>query len=290
MALEIHNGYRIVVRRSRTQAHHSLEDVYGVLDAFKQAARPVIQTLVDKRAAQLCGHIVDQRALETSFPIDGTVVPADWSPLIGATSIMLDRYGRWYDGDNQDPIYSLDAQVTIVPADGEVLALLWTEQSVLVDAWESVDGVELFAYWDVEPFEAERPRTVSKEEWAVRRGAWSSIVGHDTWEVAGLTTPVLGRYGLPAPQIDGIMAYMPTPAERAKLFAMHRLLVRQCRAYTPTDSFEQLANLDQELARIKGTRDGNAAFRYECDQIANVLPEITAWMLVHEEERVEAPR
>lgn len=290
MRIEVHNGYRISVRSNRTGTHHSYEEVCALLTQFRQAARPIIQTLVNKRAAYLCARIIDQRALELMTPIDGTVVPEAWSPLIGATSILLDRFEHWYATGVPNRVYSLDAHVTITQTSHEVVALLWTEQPQIVEAWEQLDGVAPFAYWDDDLFSG-RPDNVSEAEWAIRRGVWQEIAGRGSWDCIGLSTCVIGRYGLPSPHIDGVMAYIPDASERARLYAAHRAVSRQHRAIQIAEpDNDPLVALDQAIGWCKGTREGRAAYNVEHQALVDFLPDINALTLVHEEEPPPAMR
>jgi hypothetical protein len=276
VSIQIYNGYRLAVRRSRSN-EHSFEAIGAVLTEFKRQARPVVQTLVNKRTAYLCARIIDNRVLEFTQPIDGIEVPPDWSPMMGALRILLNRYREAQDSSIRDPDYDLEARITVIPSGGEVLALLWAAQPQLMDVWAKTEGVEWFPYWNNQ----DRPAGVSQEEWAVREGLWSDACGEDVWTVAGYTTEVIGRYGLPVAGIDGVFAYLPVVEERAELYALDRVVGRRCRTHGGVHVIDMV---QEAIQWVRGTREGNAAFQNERDEIATVLPPITAAMLAQEEE------
>ena len=287
MSLDIRNGYRLDVRRSRAN-EHSFESVSDVVNAFKQQARPIAQTLVNRRAAYLCARVIDQRVLEVRAPIDGMDVPAEWSPLEAALSILLDRYGQTVDGDRPSPAYAFDAHLTIIPAGGEVLALLWAYDPGFFRVWEETEGVVPFPYWESE----ERPLDITEEEWSIRESIWLDACsnGDDPWCVTGYTTEVLGRWGMPVPHIDGVMAYIPPRHERALLYAMDRVLRRRLKKNAGSDELTRMIAFDSALRHFRGTREGNAELQCEREDIEAVLPAISASMLVHEQEKPERPQ
>lgn len=69
-----------------------------------------------------------------------------------------------------------DVSVTFVsdPADTAwTLALLYTTHEPYEQAWEALDGVEPWPYWNV----TDRPDDVSEDEWEQRRQAWDRAIG-----------------------------------------------------------------------------------------------------------------
>jgi hypothetical protein len=68
------------------------------------------------------------------------------------------------------PAIDTDFSVTLIPANGVMLGIVYTEHTKWYDAWCQQPGVEEYSYWD----NADEPESVT-EEWAARAQAWSVL-------------------------------------------------------------------------------------------------------------------
>lgn len=58
------------------------------------------------------------------------------------------------------------------PETGRILVRLYTEHRAMLDAFEAMDEVESYSYWN----NADEPDGVTREQWNERRAAWDRVM------------------------------------------------------------------------------------------------------------------
>lgn len=93
------------------------------------------------------------------------------------------------------PALDTDFSVTLIPVDGAVLGIAYTEHQNWFEAWCKHPGVQDYAYWN----NTDKPDDISDEEWEARSNAWE-IMSSDPVSMQGFTIDLVSPQG-PFPKV-----------------------------------------------------------------------------------------
>lgn len=267
--MRIDNGYRL-----RLAPLATLPRVHALVEDFKRRARPILEDLLYRQAAQLAARVVDQRILGLP-PILSGLEYKDEAPLEIAYRVILDQH-RLVCDNRGGASFDFDCRIVLLPAEGVILALLRTSWVTVRDAWEATAGVESFPYWDNE----DRPEGVSEAAWAIRAGIWTSAVKNgEELSVLGYATECFGRYGLPVPLPDDLLSRLPSLHERAQVYAVERAAQHYVRRQAPKSDTARKLILHDALIWTHQEQEGHVMVEMEREAIAQMLPEINESLL-----------
>lgn len=139
MSTRIYKGFRI--------ATESLQDVLRLVESIRPWA-----------AAQ--ADLVMDRFMEN--------MAADGSDAIQAYDTWQELRRLMRTEQRRVPQVDTDFTVLVIPVQGAMLGIVYTEQPAWYKAWCALPGVEEFSYWD----NADAPEDMSEEEWETRKQAW----------------------------------------------------------------------------------------------------------------------
>lgn len=165
MSTRIERGYRVQTR-----------DIFAFCHRVRAALNPVRD---DLDARWLMRHAV--AAIDLSDR-DGT--PREPLPLLDAMHAFDDAQDREnakgyrqaslsyaFDPHQFEVAFALDSPEATgeVTGTGALLARVYTSESALLQAWEALDEVEAWPYWD----HSDRPGALTETEWCERRDAYA---------------------------------------------------------------------------------------------------------------------
>ncbi|WP_422758881.1 hypothetical protein [Paenarthrobacter sp. C1] len=211
MSTKIHNGYRLA-------AGTNLFD-------FTRRVRTVIDPIRDDLDAALLAKLFAS-AVDTCW-LKGEGVPP---------TLSLTAFSRWEDGQaklkdesrEKDP-HRFEMCLGEDPGTGRILIRLYTDQQVMVDAFEVLDDVESYAYWNND----DEPKGVTSEQWDERRAAWDRVMPDYTAPSESMLTFTLRSSSNPRTMMlcavdggesDPVLTKVPGRAERAMNIARTRYL------------------------------------------------------------------
>lgn len=135
------------------------------LDTFKQTVRDVIDPLRDQEDLKLV-------AIETAKYIDAQWLAGE--PILPGAAAAA--YAQWAEAQSKMSVYDYDRDVNRFelsigtdPGTGRTMVIARAENHVLMDAFEELDGVEEYGYWD---HTNSYPEGVTEADWEEREAAW----------------------------------------------------------------------------------------------------------------------
>jgi hypothetical protein len=213
MSVKIHHGYRY------TPPDGTTPDVFTLTNLLRDAITPAASTARRKAVATAASRIID----------GATRHGGNASPLVAA-ELELVREAR--DADRQGlrhPRSDFGCEVTMLHDEDDntsVYLLLYTEQAGIRDAFEHIDGVTSYGYWN----NSDQPDDVSDDDWQARRDTWERILGDDTPGERGVTW-TLGDLAFDAAlgDHDLLVAAVPDTTTRARAILQTKALENHLR-------------------------------------------------------------
>lgn len=121
----------------------------------------------------------------------------------------------------RDPAVDFEFQLILVPFEGRLFGVCYTEQPDFLKYWNARPGVKDFAYWN----NSDAPDSVSEVEWAERKRIWDGIFAKSSIPAeVGYCVDVLPVEGMGTDFRGGDEMYFPTLEARAKSLALEGLL------------------------------------------------------------------
>lgn len=145
-------------------------------------------------AAQLASRIVDQCAIQPTWEQAWAAIQAEYgdaerpeAPQGSLRAMVLEmlraRQNHVLRTQVRDPIYDWESTVVLLPHQGRLYALLYTEQPAIRRLWRTTPGVTPFPYWNA----TDRPASLSQKAWEARRAIWDAVLDHAPPEQRGFT-------------------------------------------------------------------------------------------------------
>jgi hypothetical protein len=251
MSTKIHNGFRLAEGTD--------------LEAFKQTVRDVIDPLRDQEDLKLV-------AIETAKSIDSRWLAGEPIPAGAAAT----AYAQWAEAQSRMSVRDYDhdlnrfeLSIGTDPGTGRIMVIVRAENHVLLDAFEDLDGVEEYGYWD---HTDSRPEGVTRADWKIREAAWDRMLPGlgkisatmDTWV---LRDTVEIREELR--DVNAILPHMPEAVDRARGAGMD--------AYGDYLFREQGIDVMRAVNHIVFRR--GVSIRPVIDTVASYLPALTVELL-----------
>lgn len=162
MSTKIHDGYRLPADTS----------MFGLLRELRKSITPTYEDLYATAVVRQATFDADD-ILRGDTNESGTVKVS--SPLTAAV-LTLDRAHHQIAKTGQrNPGLDLNFEVVVMcdPQDpGDLYAIIYTEQDAYRDAWNRIEGVEPFGYWN----NTDRPDDITDDEWDSRRRTWNRVI------------------------------------------------------------------------------------------------------------------
>ncbi|OCI32907.1 hypothetical protein [Oerskovia enterophila] len=212
MSTKIYNGYRLAPGTN----------IFDLVPDMVQALGPVRDRLDARVLAVKATAMIDDADLAGS--------PRPRSPLTSAYRDITDEQAKARPGTWEHAPHRFEVAVGSDPVTGALLALTFSEELELREAFESLDVVHEYGYWN----NADLPDEVSAAEWDERRDAWARVlpgvgVPADTmWSWSLCPDPAGSLFGLAQPQDQAVhplvLDQIPTKGWRlSRLVARTRL-------------------------------------------------------------------
>ena len=213
MSVVVSSGFRFL-SCDLFEIHGAVSDWRTVLASMHE--KRIAATLADWCVSMIDGHADDGRVHDDC---------RGRSPLSFAWSEMNRRRKEILAGGYRDPEVDFDFEISILPFEGAVYGMVFTEQADWQEAWRAQGVSADFAYWD----NSDRPEGVTSADWADRARVWSGILGSNAAGspgMSGFTAQCVDR--LQAPEAAAVLAAAPSVEERidsrARTVALHRLM------------------------------------------------------------------
>lgn len=273
MSTKIFNGYIL--------PHLSLGELHEFLLRFRSLISDKAQEGIDRLHASISTDIIDSLAIDgysiasgeakQYHMIEGKVVP-----LTAAYCNVASRQREVEKTGLRDPAYDYSCSLSFCPADGGILALLFTEQNEFEEAWESMDEVTPFGYWD----NTDEPNDITQEEWENRRRIWDKALGetgvpaHRFFEF-----DCIGKSSISPSKASELVKYVPSRDDRINR-VVRNIAVEDSLGDAVTKSISNLMRAMNEVAAWMKTEEGREWHSAEYNRVDNLLPVIDKEKLI----------
>lgn len=262
MSTKIINGFRFQSR--------DLVEIHDLVAAWRKTLASRHRADLAELIADMCVDIIDGNAMEP-------MRFAGKSPYDEARSEIRTRQKEILGSGSRDPQVDFDFEVSILPHEGSVYGMVFSERQKWIDLWMDQDGLEDYSYWN----NTDRPDDVTDAEWECRGKTWDAILLANpagTPGMAGFTAQCADRFN--KPEVAEIMRSIPTfesrVARQARNSAVGRVYARmEEEEREPANPFGTLMKIERWLSG-----DGSHVLEEERIRVASILPrEVTADMI-----------
>lgn len=175
MSIRLHNGYLL----------DSSLDAFSLGRKLAELFRPVFESELLAATASLAVSLErfsdaqsKREALEFILPgidISRVRFSDDASGDIDAAlhALELTQVSLRQPYARRMPGYDLTLSITFIGHEGSEYALLYTESEEYRKAWNAIDGVHHYPYWN----SVDGPDDISPEEWLARGELWEAVIG-----------------------------------------------------------------------------------------------------------------
>lgn len=265
MSTKIYTGFRF---RS-----HDLFEIHGLIARWRQTLAKLHRVELAALIAGMCAETIDRNVTEPGRN-------AGKHPYREAREEIRTRQKEILGSGCRDPEVDFDFEVSVLPHDGAVYGMIFSERSRWIDFWMEQEGVEDFSYWN----NVDRPSDISQGDWKARSETWSAILRSNaagTPGMAGFSAQCTDRRV--QPDLAEIIDQLPTFEDR---------LSKQARSAATTLVYYKMkdegANLDNPLETIGRierwlNREGAHIVQEEMQRLSRLLArQIDADMLTSE--------
>jgi hypothetical protein len=200
----------------------TLDEALDVVDAFRPAARTMLQDWNARLLAEGAATLIDQACVRE--------LPMPTAPLSQTWEKAQDRRLQIIRTERRDPAVDPEFRLTLFRHDGGIYGLDHTEQPEWRDAWRAFPGIADFSWWNG----GERPDGISRQEWIRRERAWKAMIP-DMWPAGhGVVVILTPRYFDSSPQ--EVLAAMPSMDDRRRRMAADLALTARMEHIMPDAS------------------------------------------------------
>lgn len=207
--------------------------------------------------AGMCAETIDRNAINAERN-------AGKNPFREARKEIRTRQKEVLGSGHRDPEVDFDFEIAILPHDGRVYGMVFSERSHWVDRWMEKEGIEDFAYWD----NTDRPDDLSAKDWKARGRVWDGILRANaagTPGMSGFSAQCTDR--MLQPRLEEVMESIPTlearVAARARETAMDSAYVAM---REKMEGVEEEHNPFVLLRKIERWLDGDGAHVLESER------------------------
>jgi hypothetical protein len=262
MSTKIYTGFRF---RS-----HDMFEIHGLIARWRDSLVTFHNDEMAVLLASMCAETIDRNVTEAGRN-------AGKYPYRDAHQEIRTRQKEILGSGARDPEVDFDFEVSILPHDGAVYGMIFSERSRWIDLWMEQEEVEDFSYWN----NVDRPSDISEDEWKERSETWSRILRSNaagTPGMVGFSAQCTDRFVQPT--LADVVDQLPSFEERLKKQSRSSAITRVF--YKMKDDGFDLESPFAVLRKIELWLDGEGAHvqQEETSRLAVLLPkQIDAEML-----------
>lgn len=261
MSTKIFNGFRFLGNDLVEIHQHIMEWRAELRDLHKEAECRFI--------ADMAANMIDEEFLRPGTQSGET-------PLMKAISHLWERQDAVRKTQRRDPAVDFQFDVSIMPFEGRIYGITFTEQNDWRRMWMAKPFVEEFGYWN----NTDAPDDMTNESWEERERIWNSIL-----EPAISSAPSMAGFTAECshtsvfPDLDCVLEFIPPLELRAARRAKFNVL--NARFAHSSDGEPSIGARAISASSWFGSEDGQIAFEAEKSRLSQILPAcITREMLI----------
>lgn len=237
----------------------SLRGVSEALAEFRSLVGPEVEAAASAAVAGLACEVIDAARAGHPCPFRSYGGGPVLSWAIGEAR---SRFYAIYSTMIRDPEFDFEAAVSVRHSVLGPMAFVSFEQESYLGAWERVEGVASYPWWD-----GQGPDGVPRAEWIARRAV---VVG--ALDAPALTYAHLGRMNMPDVSPASVARAAPRVEDRSRAMAQRRILADAC-AGAPKDRRDEA--FWEAARRMRDDELGRREFGSLWRSIASRLSDLT---------------
>lgn len=264
MSTKIYTGFRF---RS-----HDIFDIQRLVAEWRLELASIHRAELASLLAGMCAETIDRNAINPERN-------AGRNPFREARQEVRTRQREILGSGHRDPEVDFDFEIAILPYDGRVYGMVFSERSRWVDLWMEKEEVEDFSYWD----NSDRPDEVSEKDWKARRMVWDGILRANdagTPGMSGFSAQCTDR--MLQPRLEEVMESIPSLESRVTARSRESAMDSVYHTMREQGRLEEDDNPFSVLRKIERWLDGDGAhiLKSERSRVTQLLSgSITAEML-----------
>lgn len=267
MSTKIYHGFKF--------ADPDLTVIHRHIMDWRQELRPLQKKATDAFVAEIAVNMFDAERMHPGTHKGKT-------PLTDAVLMLWDRQAEVKKTQRRDPMVDFEFTISLMPFEGQVYGIAYTEQREWQRLWLEKPFVIDFCYWD----NTDPPEELPEDEWEERGRIWNAIFNE-----AIMSAPSMAGFNADCtheammPDTDNVVAVLPTHEERVArrarfATAAARIKTLEAEKGPPATSYEGTAYSLEAMEWLQ-TDDGRKALDAEKHRIAGILEaEVTREMLL----------
>ncbi|NTF17813.1 hypothetical protein G6L37_05320 [Agrobacterium rubi] len=266
MSTKIYNGFKL--------REHDMARIHQILMDWRTELRLLHQQAASRFIAEIATNMIDEETLEPGCHKGET-------PFTKGLSLLWDMQAEVKKTQRRNPVVDFEFCISLLPFEGGIYGIAYTEQHAWRDLWMSKPFVEDFAYWD----NTDKPDEVSEADWDERGRVWDAILAS-----AILTAPSMAGFSADCthetlfPEIGGVMEMVPSFEDRSSRRAKFNVVGAEIDRLRRQEIERNPAST--RMFAIEGmdwfqSDAGRAVFQAEKDRLRSILhADLTKEMLI----------
>lgn len=261
LSTKIFNGFKLKTA--------DLAEIHAYIMEWRSELKTLHTAALARVQADIAIELFDKAAISP-----GT--HAGVSPLIHAYGQVMDRQQEIKKSGRRDPAIDFEFGISLMPYDGAVYGMVFSEQHKWVSLWMEKAFVEDFCYWN----NTDAPDDINEHTWDARGEVWDAIL-----DFAISTAPSMAGFTAdcthPNTWADGEDVLRSVPAFEIRVDRMARSIVmaedyqrRHIPGETPPSEFGAMISTWREVEQWMKTVDGQARLEVEKTRVASLLKPI----------------
>lgn len=274
MSTKIHNGYQL--------PRMSITAMRAFLDKLHKKISPLQIKLARERFASVCSEFLDHKALGLPLKEFKREISIGGPCAYGyAINTFLEKEEEFRKVPRRRDVgFDFEFEVCFIPIHHKLLAAIFTEQKVLVKAWESIKGVRDYHYQD----STDKPENVSDREWDRRGKDWNEALGQMTFGERGLVNEIKppSPFFFTHDEIPNVLKHVPSLEKRVDHWAKEMFIQEKLDKKYPNPKDREWGEVFRIIDSFK-TEEGQKSIESKRADIQSKLkPEITKETILEE--------
>lgn len=259
-----------------------LAEAYRQVAEFREMLKPQVKDRVERWFAREMVARLDDHTIGLFKPQRSS------SPAALVWDEFFERQANLRRGE-REPLLDMSFSVCILPVNGKLLGLVFTEQPDWRKLWDEQGFTEPYGYWD----NTDPDEDATEAEWEQRERDWTEALRLDTENLppslAGITVEVALEQQLPPFDKEAVRKHIPSFDERVERAARDLALERRFRETREDGDKFGFRTFFDAVEWLATTDEGQKALEAAKEEVrTKLVPEVTDELLTTKLEGVDA--
>lgn len=270
MSTKIYNGFKFT--------NSSLPFIHQKITEFRLLLQVEHKIKIARFMANIATRMIDDLSVNPLLaePVENhpkyTKEDLTCSPLTFADLKLMERQKKIKVQQTRDPGVDFSFDVSLMPFENDVYAIVYTDQSDWLNLWSQQTFVESFSYWD----NSDKPDDINEKEWEQRSKIWDSIFSNkdlgSTPAMNGFNAQCCAEYVYVEPKL--ILENIPTLDNRVQILAESITLSKYMKPEYVEEYKNKIFELVSNARKWMKTPEGAQVLKLAQEQVKNSIPHL----------------